>query len=167
MNVIKMNVSELIPYENNPRHNDVAVDYIANSIKEFGFKQPIVVDKNNVIIAGHTRLKAAQKLGLSEVPVIIADDLTDDQVKAYRLADNKTAEIATWDFDLLDLELDNIEMDMSDFGFEEIEEVEDKGISLSDDCVYQIVIDCSNEEDAEAKFNIVKEMGLECRISTL
>lgn len=118
MNVIKMNVSELIPYENNPRHNDVAVDYIANSIKEFGFKQPIVIDKNNVIIAGHTRLKAAQKLGLSEVPVIIADDLTDDQVKAYRLADNKTAEIATWDFDLLDLELDNIEMDMSDFGFE-------------------------------------------------
>lgn len=118
MNVIKMNVSELIPYENNPRHNDVAVDYIANSIKEFGFKQPIVVDKNNIIIAGHTRLKAAKKLGLSEVPVIIADDLTDDQVKAYRLADNKTAEIATWDFDLLDLELDNIEMDMSDFGFE-------------------------------------------------
>lgn len=91
---------------------------MAASIKEFGFKVPIVVDKNNVIIAGHTRLKAAQKLGLEEVPVIVADDLTEEQIKAFRLADNKVSELADWDFNALGLELAGLEIDMSQFNFE-------------------------------------------------
>lgn len=114
-----MNIELLIPYENNPRNNDKAVDSVARSIKEFGFKVPIIIDKNNVIIAGHTRLKAAKKLGLKDVPVIVADDLTDDQIKAFRLVDNKVAEIATWNDELLLEELKNIDFDMTLFNFEE------------------------------------------------
>lgn len=90
MKIIEMPISELVPYANNPRNNDNAVDAVAASIREFGFKVPIIVDKDNVIVAGHTRLKAAEKLGLSSVPVIRADNLTEEQVKAFRLADNKT-----------------------------------------------------------------------------
>ncbi len=119
MEVKIISIDDVKPYSKNPRINDNAVEYVANSINEFGFKQPIVIDKNNVIIAGHTRLKAAKKLGLLEVPCIYADDLTDEQVKAYRLADNKVAEISEWDFDLLGEELDGIfDIDMSDFGFD-------------------------------------------------
>lgn len=123
MEVVMMPIEELVPYENNPRKNDEAVSKVAESIKEFGFKVPIIVDKDNVIVAGHTRLKAAQELGLETVPVIKADDLTEEQVRAFRLADNKTAEFAEWDFVALQEELDQIsEIDMSLFGFEEIEE---------------------------------------------
>ena len=119
MKVINMELSKLRPYENNPRNNDDAVAKVANSIEEFGFKQPIVVDKDNVIIAGHTRYKASLKLGLETVPVVIADDLSEEKVKAYRLADNKTNEFASWDFDLLESELFDIsDIDMSQFGFE-------------------------------------------------
>lgn len=106
----------IFPYENNPRLNDQAVDAVANSIKEFGFKVPIVVDKQNVIITGHTRLKAAQKLGLKTVPIIRAEDLTKKQVKAFRIADNSTGELAQWDIDALQIELGDISFDMSDFG---------------------------------------------------
>lgn len=114
-----LNIDEIKPYPNNPRKNDGAVDAVANSIAEFGFKVPIVVDKDKVIIAGHTRLKAAEKLGLTSVPVISADDLTDEQVKAFRLADNKTAELAEWDELKLDEELAEVaDIDMSAFGFE-------------------------------------------------
>lgn len=95
----------LKPYPNNPRKNDKAVDAVAASIREFGFKVPIITDKDGVIIAGHTRLKAAEKLGLETVPVIVASDLTEEQAKALRLADNKTAELAEWDPDLLLKEL--------------------------------------------------------------
>lgn len=120
--VTYMDVDSLIPYANNPRLNDNAVDAVAASIKEFGFKVPIVVDGDNVIINGHTRLKAAHKLGLKQVPVIVADDLTPEQVKAFRLADNKTSEFAEWDMGKLDIELAEIkDLDMNDFGFDEIE----------------------------------------------
>lgn len=84
MQIIKKNVNELVPYENNPRHNDDAVEYVANSIEQFGFKVPIIIDKDNVIVAGHTRLKAAKKLGMEYVPCILADDLSDEQVRAFR-----------------------------------------------------------------------------------
>lgn len=116
--MVFLNISELKPYENNPRFNDKAVDAVAASIKEFGFKVPIVIDKDNIIIAGHTRLKAAQKLGMTEVPVIIADDLTEEQVKAFRIADNKVAELAEWDFEKLEMELKELNIDMNQFGFE-------------------------------------------------
>lgn len=117
--VVYKSVEELIPYANNPRINDDAVDAVANSIRQFGFKVPIIVDSNNVIVAGHTRLKASRKLGLREVPCVIADDLTEEQIKAFRLADNKTAELSEWDFDKLKEELEGITLDMGDFGFED------------------------------------------------
>ena len=121
MKIEYKNIDEIIPYENNPRLNDNAVDYVANSIKEFGFKVPIIIDKDNIIVAGHTRLKAAKQLGLEEVPVIKADDLTDEQIKAFRIADNKVSEKAEWDLDKLSIELQDINFDMSEFGFDDIE----------------------------------------------
>ena len=121
MEIIQIHVDDIIPYENNPRDNDGAVDAVAASIAEFGFKVPVVVDKDNIIVAGHTRHKAAKKLGLEFVPCIKADDLTEEQVKAFRLADNKTAELASWDFAKLEEELAGLEMDMEQFGFEDIE----------------------------------------------
>jgi ParB/RepB/Spo0J family partition protein len=125
MTVIEMPIGELIPYENNPRRNDAAVDNVAASIQEFGFKVPIIVDKNNVIVAGHTRLKAAEKLGLETVPVVRADDLNEEQAKAFRLADNKTAEFSEWDFEKLEQKLSLIEnIDMSQFGFDKLEPVD-------------------------------------------
>lgn len=121
MEIRMLKLTELVPYEKNPRKNDEAVKYVQASIKEFGFKVPIVVDKDNVIVAGHTRYKAAKKLKMDEVPCIIADDLTEEQIKAFRLADNKVSEQAVWDFDLLSGELDGIvDIDMSDFGFADI-----------------------------------------------
>ena len=125
MEVLMININEIIPYEHNPRKNDDAVEAVANSIKNFGFKSPIVVDKNMVIVNGHTRHKASQLLGLTMVPVIIASDLTEEQCRALRLADNKTAEIAKWDKKLLQQELESIDweglqMEMTDFGFDNI-----------------------------------------------
>lgn len=112
-------IKSIRPYEKNPRRNDEAVDAVAASIREFGWQQPIVVDKDGVIIAGHTRYKAAKKLKCDTVPVVVADDLTEDQVKAYRLADNKTGELAEWDTALLGEELAALaDMDMSLFGFD-------------------------------------------------
>lgn len=118
-NVKWVKINNIKPYERNPRKNDDAVTAVANSIKQFGWQQAIVVDTEGVIIAGHTRYKAAKKLGLKTVPVKVADNLTDEQVKAYRLADNKTGELAEWDLDLLSAELDDIpDIDMTDFGFD-------------------------------------------------
>ncbi|MDT2614363.1 DNA modification methylase [Enterococcus dongliensis] len=124
MKMQMMATNDLIPYVNNPRQNDDAVDAVASSIKNFGFKVPIVVDGQNEIVNGHTRLKAAKKLGLDEVPVIVADDLTPEQVKAFRLADNKVGELAEWDDDLLAIELEglaDLDFDMEQFGFEELD----------------------------------------------
>jgi len=119
MQIIEKSITEITPYEKNPRKNDEAVEYVANSIKEFGFKVPIVIDKNGVIVAGHTRYKAAQKLGLEKLPCVIADDLTEKQIKAFRIADNKTSEKSSWDDVLLKEELTDIlgDFDMTDFGF--------------------------------------------------
>lgn len=121
MQIVNRKISELIPYVNNARKNDQAVDAVASSIKNYGFKQPIVIDSQGEVIAGHTRLKASQKLGLDVVPCIVADDLTPSQVKAYRIADNKVAELSEWDYELLKLELEDIE---GFTGFE-VEELED------------------------------------------
>lgn len=118
MIIIEKHLDELREYENNPRNNENAVAAVAASIKEFGFKVPIVIDKDGVIIAGHTRAKAAAMLGLQTVPCIVADDLTDEQIRAFRLADNKTGELAGWDFEKLEAELAELSaMDMSAFGF--------------------------------------------------
>ncbi len=123
MEIVYKKVLELKPYKNNPRINDEAVKYVKESIKEFGFKVPIVIDENNEIIAGHTRLKAAKELELQEVPCIIANDLTKEQVKAFRLADNKVSEKAEWDFELLESELaEIIDIDMEKFDFSKFNE---------------------------------------------
>ena len=123
MKIIEKAIEELREYENNPRHNENAVGYVANSISEFGFLVPIVVDANDVIVAGHTRYRAALRLGLDFVPCIVADDLSEEQVTAFRLADNKVAELAGWDFAALDRELAEIlGLDMSAFGFEGVDD---------------------------------------------
>ena len=136
MQIEYLKLDELKPYENNPRNNESAVQYVANSIREFGFKVPIVIDKDKVIVAGHTRFKAAKQLGLEEAPCIIADDLSPEQIKAFRLADNKTAEMALWDDDLLKSELEGLldDFDMSDFGFfdEELDEAQEPEVEDDD-----------------------------------
>lgn len=135
MDIKSMKLEDLKVYENNPRKNDEAVPYVAASIKEFGFKVPIIIDKDNVIIAGHTRYKAAKELKLKTVPVIVADDLTEDQVNAFRLIDNKTQELSSWDFNKLLDELNGLidKIDMTQFGFAPIGEDEENGDKASQD----------------------------------
>ena len=128
-------INKIIPYINNPRKNSGAVDKVAASIKEFGFKNPIIVDNDDVIVAGHTRLLAAQKLELKEVPVIKADDLTENQIKAFRIADNKTSEFAEWDMELLEIELEDIDDIFTGFDMEELEDLfgSDDNEAIEDD----------------------------------
>ena len=133
LNVEYMKIETLIPYINNPRKNEKAIDIVAGSIKEFGFKNPIIIDKDNIIVAGHTRYEASKKLDLKEVPVIKADDLTEKQVKAFRIADNKTAEFAEWDMDLLAIELEGLDDIFTGFEAVEIEDIIGTDEVLEDD----------------------------------
>ena len=174
METITKKVSELIPYINNPRNNDDAIDAVASSIKNFGFKVPIIVDSNNEIINGHTRLKAAKKLGLETVPVIVADDLTPEQIKAFRLADNKVGEIATWDEDALAVELEelkNLDFDMSEFEFEidepQTQEKDENTDSILIDEKMIIIIESDDKLKLEEYFNKLVDEGYPCRLSTL
>ena len=111
MEIVYRKIEDIKPYKNNPRNNADAVDFVARSIESFGFKNPIIIDKNNEIVAGHTRYRAAKKLGMEEVPTIKADDLTPEQVKAFRLADNKVAEGSKWVPHLLAAEIEAVEME--------------------------------------------------------
>ena len=176
--IIMLPVSEVRPYEKNPRKNAEAVKYVKASIEKFGFKQPIIVDSNRVIIAGHTRLEAAKSLGMAEVPCIVADDLTDAQVKALRLADNKVAEFSEWEMNLLGEELGELaeisDIDMGDFGFddnlykigdEEENETEEKGVNLSE--TFQVIVECENEIEQQGIFEKLSGEGYKCRLSTL
>lgn len=132
LKIVMMNVKDLIPYDNNPRINDNAVEYVKNSIKNFGFKVPLVIDKNNVVVCGHTRLKASEELNLKEVPCVIADDLSESQIKAFRLADNKVSEMSLWDKKKLDIELEDIrleDIDMEEYGFEILDKEWEKEIN--------------------------------------
>jgi len=171
MEVRNLKIDEIKPYENNPRNNLDAVDATANSIKEFGWQQPIVVDKDMVIIAGHTRYLAAKKLGCDTVPVVVASNLSDEQVRAYRLADNKTGELAEWDFKLLDDELQNIlDIDMEDYGFNfddtEVDDIDvsDKDLSETFNEKYELKVICDNESQLEKLYNELTERKLECSI---
>ena len=138
MEILSKKISEIIPYEKNPRKNDEAVKYVAESIKQFGFKIPIIIDKDNIIVCGHTRYKAAKRLKLKEVPCIMADDLTDEQVRAFRIADNKVSEYAEWDMDLLKEEIAALEdINFADFGFEtdmpkDADEVQDDNFDIDE-----------------------------------
>ena len=149
MQIVYRSIKDILPYEKNPRINGEAVPVVKESIKEFGFRIPIVIDVNDVIVAGHTRVKAAKELGMEEVPCTIADDLTEEQIKAFRLIDNKSAEIATWDEELLQQELSEIlDIDMSMFGFEEGEtdfadEIEDNTYTMKTNIPqYEITGEC-------------------------
>ena len=151
MNIVNFKIEDLIPYENNPRINDDAVEYVKNSIKEFGFKVPIIIDKNNVIVAGHTRYKACKELGINEIPCIVADDLTDKQIKAFRLADNKVSEKAQWDLSKLDEELLEIkDFDMADFGFDFFEEEQE---TVEDDFEAEL------PEEPQSKLGDIYQLG--------
>lgn len=174
--LIYKNLNEIFPYDNNPRQNDGAVEAVANSILEFGFKVPIIIDRNDVIVAGHTRYKAGKRLGLETVPCIIADDLTDEQVKAYRLADNKVGELAEWDLSKLEEELASLEMDMDLFGFdidmsdleEELSEPKErKDLSDEEGGRYEVIIECVDEEEQERIYEQLMSEGYTCRVLTL
>ncbi len=152
-------LKDIKPYEKNPRKNDDAVPYVIESIKEYGFKVPIVIDKNGVIVTGHTRYKAASQLGLTEVPCIIADDLTDKQIKAFRLADNKVSDYSLWDNKLLLEELDGLEdiftgFDTSDIFNDLLNEAETVSEELVDGFYYEIKFQSENED----KINKIKEL---------
>ena len=154
MDILNLGLEEIKPYEKNPRNNDNAVDAVAASIREFGFKVPIIIDKDNIIVAGHTRYKAAKKLGLKTVPCIKADDLTDEQVKAFRLADNKVAEQAEWDFDLLNEELETITIDMEQFGFDlPADDEEETPTEIIEDDVPDV------PEEPKSKYGQVYQLG--------
>ena len=172
MQVVEKKIKEIKPYEKNPRKNDSAVDAVANSISQFGFRVPVVIDKDGVIVCGHTRYKAAKKLGLDKVPCVIADDLTEEQIKAYRLADNKVSELAEWDIDSLGEELDGIfDIDMSDFGFDltEEQETQTEREDLSDKVgeTYEVIIECANEIEQAQVYEKIREEGYTCRVLTL
>ena len=164
--IVYKNLNEIRPYEKNPRKNDNAVEYVANSIKQFSFQQPIVIDKNGVIVAGHTRYKASKKLGLEKVPCIIADDLTDEQIKAYRLADNKVGESAKWDEGLLGAELSeilNINMELFDFDLTVDEDEEEEFTQELLESHNYIVLYFDNDLDWQVacdKFKIKPVRGL-------
>lgn len=169
MNLVEKEIEELKFYENNPRNNDDAVEVVKKSIEKFGFKVPLVIDKNNVIVCGHTRAKACIELGIKKVPCVIADDLTDEQIKAFRLADNKVAEASTWDYNLLDFELDAIKgINMEDFGFlgeinlKMLDDLVDNQdfVNKKDLDVFQLTF-IFNNESKEAIMGYIKENGKE------
>ena len=171
-------LDEIVPYINNPRHNDGAVDRVAASIKEFGFNVPIVVDSDNVIITGHTRYKAARKLELEQVPCICAEGLTKAQVKAYRIADNKVSEYASWDDELLALEFEQLQeltydLELTGFDLDDIDnllnpaEPEEKDLSDAVKDTYEVIVECVNETEQEQVYNNLISEGYKCRVLTL
>lgn len=180
MNQINLvSIGDITPYINNPRKNDDAVKKVADSIKQFGWHQPIVVDSNNIIIAGHTRYKAAKKLKLKEVPVVVAEELTPEQIKAYRIADNRVAQESEWDNDLLKIEfegLHDLEFDLSHTGFDEreinkilgFELIEDAAIEVdqpSQDNKFKVTVECEDEADQDAVCRLLTAKGYRCKAS--
>lgn len=149
-----LDVNSVTPYENNARKNDDTVPYLINSIKRFGFRVPLVIDKDSVIVCGHTRLKAALEIGMEKVPCVRADDLTKAEIKAFRLADNKIAEMSGWDFEKLDIEIDelkDLDFVMDDFGFGE------NNNNINPDDFFD-----ESEENKESKKKTVKCTCPEC-----
>lgn len=176
LQIVYKDINDLQMYENNPRKNSDAVQYVANSISQFGFKVPIIIDKNNMIVCGHTRYKAARRLKMAKVPCIMADDLDEDQIRAFRLADNKVAEMATWDYDRLEQEfmlIDPLEFDIADFGFfpnyepDEDEEEEDDGDAdmTASEKSYSLIIDCESKAEQKDTYERLAKMGIMARMA--
>lgn len=157
--IVSMNIDLIKPYEKNPRHNDDAVQPVAKSIKSYGFKVPIVVDKNNVIITGHTRYRAALLLGLNTVPVIIADDLTPKEVKAFRIADNKVSDFSIFDNKLLLEELDGLDDLFTGFDFSGLDNMavlDEKDNSVIEDNEYGLTYEVVLRSEDKAKIEKIK-----------
>lgn len=181
MNIVNMPIGSIRPYGNNPRKNDAAVPYVAESIREFGFRVPLLIDRDGVIVAGHTRYKAAKQLGLTELPCIVADELTPAQIRAFRIADNKTSELAGWDYEALQREFEGLQaedFDLNLTGFNEYEQTEygmpdavPEKLDKEEFKEYQqeaenevlrafaIVITCANEGEKGALAEILHENG--------
>lgn len=173
MEIIKLKINDITPYEKNAKiHTEAQIEQIKKSIQEFGMNDPIAVwGRNNTIVEGHGRLEALKQLGYTEVDCIRLDHLTDEERKAYTLAHNKINMNTGFDHMLLNEELDSIEdINMEDFGFEEIEETlqdfERKEVQIPSEA-FQITVECEDEQDAQYKFKKIKEIGIECHISTL
>lgn len=169
-NIIYKRIKDLHPYKNNAKkHSKEQVEQIANSIKEFGFTQPVLIDENNNVIAGHGRILGAKKAGLKNVPTVCLNDLSEEQVKAYRLVDNKLNE-SDWNLKLLDEELENIfDIDMSLFGFdvdmtdEEIDEAL-KEVSFKTKEKHEVIIKCKNKEETLKVQKEIERLGYKCDI---
>lgn len=146
-----LDVASLTPYDKNPRKNDETVPYLKNSIQRFGFKVPLVIDKDGTVVTGHTRLKAALELGLERVPCVRADDLTPEQIKAFRLVDNKVQELSGWDFTTLESEMESLaeQFDFRDFGFAENIE------TPSNDFFESAAGASADDENAETKKTVI------------
>ena len=171
MDIKNIAVKDLIPYEKNTKkHDDVQINNVAESINQYGFVQPIVIDKNNVVVIGHCRLLAAKKLKMADVPCVCVEDLTEEQVKALRIVDNKSNE-SPWDFDFLADELSEINLDAFNFDFgvsfddDDVETKEREEIALNESI--SVVVECADDEEAETIFEKLSEEGYKCHISTL
>ena len=171
MDIKNIAVKDLIPYEKNTKkHDETQINNVAESIKQYGFVQPIVIDKNNVVVIGHCRLLAAKKLKMSDVPCVCVEDLTEEQVKALRIVDNKSNE-SPWDFDFLAGELAEINLDAFNFDFgvsfddDDTEIKEREEIALNESI--SVVVECADDEEAETIFEKLSEEGYKCHISTL
>ena len=172
-------IERLVPYCRNPRRNDEQVDRMASAIKEFGFRIPVVAKSDGSVVDGHLRLKAAQKLGLKEVPVALADELTEAQVKAFRLLANKSANWAQWDDDLLKLELEDLnnmgfDLDLTGFDAKELGDIwlgEDETAKENSEPDYvekfTVIVECENESQQEELYNEFNKRGLKCRVQSL
>lgn len=170
MDLKMMHIDDIHPYGNNPRKNDKAVDAVTKSIRQCGYIAPIIVDEDLVILAGHTRYKALKKLGRKEAEVVVKKGLTEEQKKKYRLLDNKTNELAEWDFDLLKEELDGLDFGALDLDWcidDESESEETQRDEVNMDETISVVVSCENELKAEELFYRLSEEGYKCRISTL
>lgn len=173
LNIVYRNIKELKPYKKNAKkHPKEQVERIANSIKEFGFTQPVIIDSNNCVVAGHGRILGAKKAGLKQVPTVMLEELTEEQIKAYRLVDNKLNE-SEWDYSLLDEELgilsEDINMDLFGFDLTEEDETENKKkVEFEIKEKYEVHIICKDEKQMEQVYNKTKGMGIDCKlVSTL
>jgi ParB-like chromosome segregation protein Spo0J len=175
MKIVDVKLKDLKPYDNNPRHNVKAIKPVKESILKFGFKVPIVIDKNNVIVCGHTRFYASKEIGLETVPCIVADDLTQKQIDAFRLVDNRTAEFADWNFDKLAEELSELQdFNLSSFGFENLSnelenyespEIQEKELAPFTKVHYLITLDVNDNDKVITiieKLKAIKGVEIEC-----
>lgn len=171
LNIVYKNIKELKPYKKNAKkHSKEQVEQIANSIKEFGFTQPVIIDKNNCVVAGHGRILGAKKAGLKQVPTVTLEELTEEQIKAYRLVDNKLNE-SDWDFSLLDEELENLteDIDMDLFGFdidmsdEELERAI-KEVKFKTKEKHLVIVSCKNEQQTLELERKLKQKGYKCEV---